>query len=616
MEKMSPSGKGVLYADYGAPREPFEHIWNATGMTPGSLLLAPEMHQYLDLLSGVPGSGIRWHRIHYLFELVTAERTSLGIKYGWDLLDRALDALAERGIHLFFEIMGIPSDIIDDFEDPNQLAEWRNFISTFADRYRSRFGAETLRQWYFESWNEPDVGWWKFGEQGFLNYYDVTVAALEDVDRELRIGGPGTAMTLSPMFKAFLAHCDSGRNYVTGASGARLDFISVHEKGVWNSLDDLTPRTLGIIEKEMRAVEYIRSAHPHFANIPFINGECDPQVGWLDHHTYHALPYYAAYVPRLVEQHRRIMGHGQGVNYRLLCNDNGYLGGWGNRTLLTYYGARKLTKAQQAHKTDLDEARREVAAAPQGHELIKKPVLAAMEMLGVLGAELAPCVWNEGNEDLAEKVKVFATMREEGPALLVFSGVDSPWESDRFDIKLRFAGLDAGLYAQAVFTVDRDHGNPFAIWDLAGGPAQPTAGDFDRIRAAEGPVLIEQPRSVEPVGGEVALDLKLLMPSVSLVLLSRVDSHERPRIIAQRTAIYPGLHGRETASIGWTVESPGNRIVLFDIYLLGSGQPELLRGDQLSTTFLHSRPAGRKSSYGIVARTLAGIRSEMFSVDL
>ena len=52
------------------------------------------------------------------------------------------------------------------------------------------------------------------------------------------------------MFRRFLAHCDEGLNALTGERGVRLDFISVHEKGSREHEEDLTPRTLGIIERE------------------------------------------------------------------------------------------------------------------------------------------------------------------------------------------------------------------------------------------------------------------------------------------------------------------------------------------------------------------------------
>ena len=103
------------------------------------------------------------------------------------------------------------------------------------------------------------------------------------------------------MFRRFLAHCDEGLNALTGERGVRLDFISVHEKGSREHEEDFTPRTLGIIEREREAVDYIRERHPRFAGLPFINNEGDPEIGWLVPHTYRALPYYAALIAKMAD---------------------------------------------------------------------------------------------------------------------------------------------------------------------------------------------------------------------------------------------------------------------------------------------------------------------------
>ena len=114
-------------------------------------------------------------------------------------------------------------------------------------------------------------------------------------DERLRMGGPGTCRTLSSLLKTFLAHCDSGRNYFSGQQGVRLDFISIHEKGVTANKEDLNPRTEALWQREAEAIRYIRANHPRLAQTPVMNNECDPQVGWGDFHTWHARPYYAGY---------------------------------------------------------------------------------------------------------------------------------------------------------------------------------------------------------------------------------------------------------------------------------------------------------------------------------
>jgi hypothetical protein len=140
------------------------------------------------------------------------------------------------------------------------------------------------------------------------------------------------------MLKAFLAHCDSGTNYFTGAKGVRLDFVSVHEKGAGATPEDVDPDTLGLCRREEALVEYIRKNHPRLAQVPIMNNECDPIVGWAHAHTWHARPYYAAQVCRSLDLHLRRLVDGMGARYELLGNDHGFLGPWGNRTLVARFG--------------------------------------------------------------------------------------------------------------------------------------------------------------------------------------------------------------------------------------------------------------------------------------
>ena len=247
-------------------------------------------------------------RPHFLLELVQCAPGGDGrLTFDWRRLDAALDVIVGNRGKLIFELMGNPSGHFSDFRDDRQLNAWRDLVAALAQHLLARYGDAEVASWYFESWNEPDGrGWWRQWPDdiiSFCNYYDACSEGLRQVNPILRFGGPGTCITLSPLFKAFLAHCDTGINYFTGATGIRLDFISVHEKGVRASKEDLNPRTMALLEREIQAIEHIRRHHPRFAEIPFMNNECDPQVGWGDFHTWHGGPYYAAIICKIINQH-------------------------------------------------------------------------------------------------------------------------------------------------------------------------------------------------------------------------------------------------------------------------------------------------------------------------
>ena len=49
---------------------------------------------------------------------------------------------------------------------------WKRLVRDLALHLIERYGRSEVETWYFETWNEPDVGWWTQGEAAFLRYYD------------------------------------------------------------------------------------------------------------------------------------------------------------------------------------------------------------------------------------------------------------------------------------------------------------------------------------------------------------------------------------------------------------------------------------------------------------
>jgi xylan 1,4-beta-xylosidase len=101
----------------------------------------------------------------------------------------------------------------------------------------ARYGEKELGTWYFEMWNEPDIDYWKGTTDEFNKLYDYTEAAIHDVMPKAIFGGPATCGALTydsihaNFLRDFLVHTKSGKNYVTGETGTRLDFTSFHTKG-------------------------------------------------------------------------------------------------------------------------------------------------------------------------------------------------------------------------------------------------------------------------------------------------------------------------------------------------------------------------------------------------
>jgi L-iduronidase len=162
-------------------------FWRATGFSPAELLLDADMQQTLIYMATLPERAIEFVRIHYLFNLVRIESLGPdGPVFDWTLLDQGLDVLVQNGLRPVFELMGNPGDYFRNFRDDHELRTWRRLVAEMARHYIDRYGAEEVRSWYFESWNEVDQEkWWPHGEEAFCAYFDACSEGLRDVDPAL-----------------------------------------------------------------------------------------------------------------------------------------------------------------------------------------------------------------------------------------------------------------------------------------------------------------------------------------------------------------------------------------------------------------------------------------------
>ena len=598
----APSTRIAVWADRVVGSLP--KFWRCTGFTPAELLLLPEMRQTLSFLGAIPNRGIEFVRVHFLLDLIQATRLPGGIAYDWSLLDEALDTMLERGLRPFFELMGNPSSLFHDFEDLDQLGAWRDLVAELASRCVVRYGRAEVREWWFETWNEPDLPFWRWSERGFLNYVDACRAGLDKVDPGFRFGGPGTAVTLSPAFRAFLAHCDGGTNVLTGEAGVRLDFTSVHEKASREHEADLTPRPLGVIERERQAIDYIRARHPRFAGLPFINSECDPEVGWLVPHTYRALPYYAALMAKMIDQRRRLLIEGNRVDCPLMSNDNGFIGRFPHRSHLAYFGRRRIARAQAEHHTDV-EAVRAARATSVPFELVKKPALAVTEMLSLLGSER--CAVEAALDPDQDGLGVLATRAgaAERIAILLYNSVDHIRTSGERRVLIELAGLPAGAYSVATLRLDEGNGCAFNLWDAWQAPDPPSAEQLALMRqAGEASVALEE-RTVSGAG--LSLECTVLLPSATLILVETSSGPAPSPPAGLRAEPQPGLTERETMLLTWR-PGPHAGAQFFEVLFAGDATGDFERlsaAPLISAAFLHAREPG-SGRYVVEARSLGG----------
>ena len=108
---------------------------------------------------------------------------------------------------------------------PNDYERWDWLIEKFVEHLIERYGRSEVRQWFFEVWNEPDLGgpdsetgFWSETKEEYFNLYWHTVRAVKKVDKRLRVGGPATSF--NKWIPEFLDFCEKTKTPV--------DFVSTH----------------------------------------------------------------------------------------------------------------------------------------------------------------------------------------------------------------------------------------------------------------------------------------------------------------------------------------------------------------------------------------------------
>jgi xylan 1,4-beta-xylosidase len=199
---------------------------------PGTLIRDDSQAQ---LKTVVDELGFRYVRFHAIFHdvLGTVRVVDGKVVHDFSGIDRLYDRLRAAGIRPFVELGFTPqamatSPLTIFYWKGNtshpEPAAWHDLVDDFIRHVEARYGAEEVRRWYFEVWNEPNLdGFWEHADQAaYFALYDQTARTIKAVDPALRVGGPSTAG--ADWVVPFLDHVK--------ASGAPVDFVTTHTYGV------------------------------------------------------------------------------------------------------------------------------------------------------------------------------------------------------------------------------------------------------------------------------------------------------------------------------------------------------------------------------------------------
>jgi xylan 1,4-beta-xylosidase len=449
--------------------------------------------------------------------------------YDFTILDGIFDAYGQAGVRPMVELGFMPKDLAAELPDrqvpyqvrypqnttsgasnnpPKDYAKWGELVRVVTAHLVQRYGRDTVLQWYFEVWNEPNISYWHGSAEDYWKLYDYAVAGVRAALPGARVGGPASTGPGDPaaykFLDDFLGHVTSGRS---AASGRRvpLDFISFHAKG--RPQIDQGRVTMGI-SKEVGDADKgfeIVAKYPQLRGLPIILSEADPEgcaacsskVNPANNYRNGTLyPAYtaAAYKALFELQDRRRVNLLAMLSWAFEFEHKDYFEGF--RSLAT----------NGIDKPVLNFFR--MAALMSGDR-----VRTASDGAVPLDALLAAGVRGPADID----AMATRAVREAAVLLWNYHDVDGPAAATSTTLRVHGFPAMVNRVLLTHYRIDDAHSNAYAVWLAMGSPQQPSAAQYAELKRADGLQLLSSPQWLEVVHGQATLSTELPRQSVSLL---------------------------------------------------------------------------------------------------
>jgi xylan 1,4-beta-xylosidase len=452
--------------------------------------------------------------------------------YNWKILDEIFDTYHDAHVKPYVEIGFMPKALSikpDPYQHhwgprnrydeiftgwaypPKDYKKWGDLVFEWTKHCVEKYGRAEVESWFWEVWNEPNIGYWKGTPQEFLKLHDYAIDGVRRALPTAKVGGADAAGSGGRFTRQFLEHCLNGTNFATGKIGTPLDFISFHAKGAPVYTNDHV--RMGIAN-QLRTLEdgfRIIASYPELKNKPIVIGESDPEgcaacqgasLAYRNGTMYSS--YTAACFARKYD-----LAEKYGVNldgaltWAFEFEDQPYFAGF--RTLasngldkpvlnvfrmFSQMGGTRLA-VESDHAVPLDD-------------ILKTGVRAQPDVSGIASFEtglraapkssLSIMLWHYHDDDVA------------APAA---------------EIQLSITGLEVkGNASLAHFQIDENHSNAYAAWKRMGSPHQPTPEQYAQLEKAGQLTAVGPTEIVRVENGKATLRLTLPRQAVSLLKLT------------------------------------------------------------------------------------------------
>jgi xylan 1,4-beta-xylosidase len=413
-------------------------------------------------------------------------------------VDQVVDACLGLGIRPFLELGFMPEGLASgeqtvfwwrgNVTPPRDWREWAGLVRATLAHLVDRYGADEVRTWPVEVWNEPNLRdfWQDADETAYHRMYEVTAHAVKDVDPEIQVGGPAISPGADEWLERFAEFTDR--------QGVPVDFVSRHAytSGPAQHVPFAVHQTLapasGLLDQFAAPRRVLKGTHLDGlpVHITEFNSSYRPD------NAVHDTAFHAAYLAPVVTAGG---DHADSFSYWTFSD---MFEETGVPTALFHGGFGLLT-----------------------HRQVRKPayhLYAFMARMGeqrlARGADHLVSRHADGRVTVLAWAPTDPTGRTPGP--------------DRHTLRLSVPVGDrhSGEAFVRRSTVDEEHGNAYTAWRHLGSPRSPKTVQLDLLHEAAEPARSHRRLPVED--GRVDLLLTLTRHEITLVELSPLVDETPP----------------------------------------------------------------------------------------
>jgi xylan 1,4-beta-xylosidase len=390
---------------------------------------------------------------------------------------------------------------------PNDYEKWSELVFQWATHAVEKYGREEVETWYWQTWNEPDIPYWRGTAEEFYKLHDYAIAGVRRALPTAKVGGPDSTGGAHRWLRRFLEHCVRGTNHVTGTVGTPVDFIAFHAKGAPRFVEG---RVQMGIANQLRDIDQnfrVIASFPELRHKPVVIGESDPDgcaacsADVYPQNLYRNGTLFASYTAASFARKHELAGL-YGVNlegaltWAFEFEDQPYFVGFRS---LASNGIDKpvLNVFRMFSQMTGQRVRTFSSATVPLEDILRDGVRGRPDVSAVAGMDtnqLAVLVWHYHDVDSA------------GPAA---------------DVALSFKGIPAKVSKGRLehFRVDDEHSNAFTLWKRMGSPQEPTSEQYAQLEQAGQLASFGAPQAVPIADGTASVRITLPRQGVSLLVL-------------------------------------------------------------------------------------------------